>query len=158
MPRENRHGRGSTAVDVYVGQRLRARRTLLSLSLMALADAIGLTFQQLQKYEKGADRISASRLYDLSRVLGVDIEYFFEDMDEDTKKASPAQATKRKDLTSPNGLPQAYDPMHKSEALALVRAYYRISDPHIRWYLRKLVQSMATASSGRTENVCSKGA
>ena len=151
MPKKNRHGRGSTAVDVYVGQRLRARRTLLSLSLMALADAMGLTFQQLQKYEKGADRISASRLYDLSRVLGADIEYFFEDMDDDTKKASPAQATKRKALTFPNELPQSYDPMHKRETLALVSAYYRISDPHIRWYLRKLVQSTATASSGRTE-------
>ena len=81
MPKKMGRKIGSGAynpIDVHVGNRLRTRRTLLGLSQMALAEAIGLTFQQIQKYEKGANRMGASRLYDLSQVLGVDIDYFFE--------------------------------------------------------------------------------
>jgi len=154
MPKEKGRRRGSGAynpVDVYVGRRLRTRRTLLGLSQMTLADAIGLTFQQLQKYERGANRISGSRLYDLSQVLGVEIGYFFEDMDTATQKASPAQATKPKPLKPPKAPPPLNDPMHKRETLELVRAYYRISDPQIRTHLRKLIQSTASKSTSPAE-------
>ncbi len=99
MLKLSRRKRGSVAynpIDVHVGGRLRTRRTLLGLSQMALADAIGLTFQQLQKYEKGANRIGASRLYDLSQVLDIDIAYFFDEMDQATQKASPAQISHHK--------------------------------------------------------------
>ncbi len=70
--------RGPNAVDVHVGSRLRLRRTLLGMTQTSLGDTIGLTFQQVQKYERGANRIGSSRLYDLSRVLDVPIEYFLE--------------------------------------------------------------------------------
>ena len=143
--------RGSAAfnpVDVHVGQRLRTWRALLGLSQMAVADAIGLTFQQLQKYENGSNRISASRLYDLSQVLDVDIAYFFDDMDKVTEKASRAQRSQLKELSSTKRLTKSDDPMHKRETLELVRAYYRISDPALRTHLRKLIASTATASSG----------
>src|SRR6186997_1732132 len=68
-------------VDVHVGTRVRLRRTLLGLSQEKLGEAIGLTFQQVQKYERGANRIGASRLWDLSRVLDCPVSFFFDDMD-----------------------------------------------------------------------------
>ncbi len=150
MPKGSGRKRGSVAynpVDVHVGGRLRTRRTLLGLSQMALADAIGLTFQQLQKYEKGANRIGASRLYDLSQILGINIAYFFDEMDQATQKASPAQISHHKAKASPEKRTSDRDPLHKRETLELVRAYYRIADPTIRHHLRKLVQSTAFASS-----------
>ena len=154
MPKGKGHKRGSAAynaVDVHVGQRLRTRRTLLGLSQMALAGAVGLTFQQLQKYEKGANRIGASRLYDLSQVLGVDMAYFFDDMDKATEKASPAQTGRRKERPTSKGPTKSDDPMHKRETLELVRAYYSITDPAIRKHLRKLVASLAAGSSDPAE-------
>ncbi len=87
------YGRGTgipNPIDVHVGARLRVRRTLLGMSQTKLGDAIGVTFQQVQKYENGANRISASRLFDLSRVLDVPIEYFFGDMPADVTAKSPA--------------------------------------------------------------------
>ncbi len=150
MPKGSGRKRGSTAynpIDVHVGGRLRIRRTLLGLSQMALGDAIGLTFQQVQKYEKGANRISASRLYDLSQILSVDIAYFFDEMNQATQEASPAQISRRKAKASPEKPISDQDPLHKRETLALVRAYYRIADPTVRDHLRKLVQSIAFALS-----------
>ena len=76
-------------VDVHVGQRVRLRRTLLGMSQEKLGEAIGLTFQQVQKYERGANRIGSSRLYDLSRVLDVPISYFFDDMDQQVSGQPP---------------------------------------------------------------------
>ncbi len=142
--------RGSTAynpIDIHVGARLRSRRTLLGLSQTVLANSIGLTFKQLQKYERGHNRISASRLYDLSRILDVDIDYFFDAMDQATQKASPAQISRRKAKASPEKPTSSQNPLHKRETLELVRAYYRIADPTVRDHLRKLVQSTAFASS-----------
>ena len=88
------YGRGTgtpNPVDVHVGARLRQRRTLLGMTQSKLGDAIGLTFQQMQKYEKGTNRISASRLFDLSRVLDVPIQFFFDDMPTAVAASSPAQ-------------------------------------------------------------------
>jgi transcriptional regulator with XRE-family HTH domain len=112
-----------------------------------VADAMGLTFQQLQKYEHGANRISASRLYDLSQLLDVDIAYFFDEIDRDTQKASPAQISHQKSKAASKKPPKSEDPLHKRETLELVRAYYRISDPTIRTHVRKLVQSTAASGS-----------
>ena len=115
--------RGSNAynpIDVHVGNRLRTRRTLLGLSQTAVADAVGLTFQQLQKYEKGANRISASRLYDLSQVLDVDITYFFDDIDRETEKLSPAQMSPCAAKNSAMKRPESDNPLHKRETLELV--------------------------------------
>ncbi len=73
-------GRGIGPIDVHVGARLRQRRTLMGMSQTNLGDVLGVSFQQVQKYENGANRISASRLFALSRVLDVPVEYFFDDM------------------------------------------------------------------------------
>ena len=153
MPQGKGRKRGSNAynpIDVHVGDRLRARRTLLGLSQMAVAEALGLSFQQLQKYERGANRISASRLYDLSQIIEVDMGYFFDEMDETTQKASPARISQHEAAKFAKAPTRSEDPLHKRETLELVRAYYRISDPNIRHGLRKLITSTA-ASSGRAD-------
>src|ERR1700689_2171940 len=82
-------GGGPNPVDVHVGARLRLRRTLLGMSQEKLGEAIGLTFQQVQKYERGANRVGASRLFDLSRVLDVPVSFFFDDISDDVSQRSP---------------------------------------------------------------------
>ena len=153
MPKGDGYKRGSTAynpIDVHVGARLRARRTLLGLTQMALGDAMGMTFQQLQKYEKGSNRISASRLYDVSKLMDVDIGYFFDEMGQAIESESPAQLSRQKSKRSPRKPPKSEDPLHRRETLELVRAYYRITDPKIRGHVRKLIQTTASASSRST--------
>ena len=85
-PRPRGRKGGPNPIDIHVGARVRLRRTLLGMSQEKLGDAIGLTFQQVQKYERGANRIGASRLFDLSRVLDVPVSFFFDDMSADTAK------------------------------------------------------------------------
>ncbi len=139
------HGRGTgipSPVDVHVGARLRVRRTLLGMSQTTLGEAIGLSFQQVQKYERGANRISASRLYDLSRLLDVPIQHFFDDMP--AAASSPATKKRGKAKKPPSYEP---DPMAKRETLELVRAHYKISDPKIRKRLFELAKAAGAAAS-----------
>ncbi len=150
MPKGAGRKRGSTAynpIDVHVGARLRARRTLLGMSQTALGVALGISFQQLQKYEAGSNRISGRRLYDVSKLLDVDLGYFFDEMDQATKSESPARLSRQKSKRSSRKPPKSEDPLHKRETLELVRAYYRITDPKIRGHVRKLIQTTASASS-----------
>ncbi|MBR9779660.1 MAG: helix-turn-helix domain-containing protein [Rhodospirillales bacterium] len=137
-------GRGRTAngkpnpVDIHVGARVRLRRTLLGMSQEKLGEAIGLTFQQVQKYERGANRVGASRLYDLSRVLEVPVSFFFDDMPDEISTKSVHE--RREMSESPD--PFDNDPMNRRETLELVRAYYRITDPTQRKRVFELVKSM----------------
>lgn len=126
-------------VDVHVGRRVRLRRMLLGLSQETLGEAIGLTFQQVQKYERGANRIGASRLWDLSRVLDCPITFFFEEMDDQTAQASPRNLSPdSRDVATPTD-----DPMTKRETLELVRAYYQIDDFHVRRRIYELAKALA---------------
>ncbi len=140
------HGRGTgipSPVDVHVGARLRVRRTLLGMSQTTLGEAIGLTFQQVQKYERGANRISASRLFALTRVLDVPIEFFFDDMPTAVAASSPTLGGGRaKKLPS-----YEPDPMAKRETLELVRAYYKIENTNVRKRLYKLTKALGAAAS-----------
>ncbi len=145
------YGRGTgipSPVDVHVGARVRIRRTLLGLSQTSLADAIGLTFQQVQKYERGTNRVGSSRLYDLARVLDVPIEYFFDDMPAAVAASSPTLGGGRAKK------PPSYepDPMAKRETLELVRAYYKISDPRVRNRLREMIKALGPASENQQED------
>lgn len=108
-----------------------------------LGEAIGLTFQQVQKYERGANRIGASRLFDLSRVLDVPISYFFDDMSSDVQDQSPGLLYARDQDPSPYDADS--DPMSKRETLELVRAYYAIPDQQARKRLFDLTRSLAGA-------------
>ncbi len=103
-----------------------------------------------QKYESGGNRISASRLYDLSQILGVDTAHFFDGMDQATQNESPALLSRRKSTRSPKKPTKSEDPLIKRETLELVRAYYKISDPKIRNHVRKLFQSVSDASTKTT--------
>ncbi len=138
------HGTGIPApIDVHVGARLRQRRTLLGMNQTNLGDALGLTFQQVQKYENGMNRIAASRLFVLSGVLDVPIEHFFDDMPTAVAASSPAQGGGKAKK------PPSYeaDPMAKRETLELVRAYYKISDPEIRKHLFAMTKTLGAAAS-----------
>lgn len=130
-------------VDIHVGSRVRLRRTLLGLSQEKLGDALGLTFQQVQKYERGANRIGASRLFDLSRVLDVPVSFFFDDMSSDVAERKPAASIVLDDV-SQGGFDA--DPMARRETLELVRAYYRIKDPLVRKRVFELAKTLANVS------------
>ena len=131
-------------VDVHVGARLRQRRTLLGMSQEKLGEAVGLTFQQIQKYERGANRIGASRLYQLSNVLDVSVSYFFEEMPGEVHRTRGdyAASNRADDIETV----QAGDPMARRETLELVRAYYRIDDPKVRKRVFELTKSIANAT------------
>ncbi|WFR97493.1 helix-turn-helix domain-containing protein [Rhizobium tumorigenes] len=98
---------GPHPVDVYVGLRLRMRRAQLGMSQTRLADELGITFQQIQKYERGSNRISASMLYDIARVVGAQIAYFFEglpDMESASLLTTSVPERHKNYLSSPEGL------------------------------------------------------
>lgn len=115
-------------VDIHVGDRLRFRRKLLGLSQSALGKALGLTFQQIQKYENGANRISASRLYQAASVLDVPISFFFEELPPEIKgpQKYPAEA-----------------PIIDSETSKLLGAYWSTQDNQVRKSIRNLVRELA---------------
>jgi len=123
---------GAHPVDISVGGRVRGRRILMGMSQERLGDELGITFQQVQKYEKGANRISASRLADISRILDVSPGYFFEEFSGD-KRSSQSQSPR----------PTTSDPLNRRETLELVRAYYRIEDPDVRHQIGALIRSLA---------------
>ncbi|MFN3448763.1 MAG: helix-turn-helix domain-containing protein [Roseococcus sp.] len=130
-------------IDVHVGSRVRLRRTLLGMSQEKLGEALGLTFQQIQKYERGVNRIGASRLFDLSRVLDVPISFFFDDM---PGQPAASQGFARRAA----GFAEAQegfedDTLHRRETLELVRAYYRIQDPAVRRRVFDLIKAMTPA-------------
>ena len=131
-------------IDVHVGQRIRQRRTLLGMSQERLAEAIGLTFQQVQKYERGANRVGSSRLFDLARVLDVPISYFFEEMEAGVAAKSPSRL-----MGVSESKMQAYaaepDQLAKRETLELVRAYYKIAEPRVRKRIFELTKALAKA-------------
>lgn len=131
----SRRGEGPNPIDVHVGARLRLRRTLLGLSQEKLGEAVGITFQQLQKYERGSNRISASRLFNLSQVLDVPVSFFFDEMPAPDGSVA---------LTSSSALSETdeFESMAKRETLELVRAYYRIDDASVRKRTFDLVKAL----------------
>jgi transcriptional regulator with XRE-family HTH domain len=129
-------GEGTSGVDALVGQRLRELRMLAGLSQTDLAAAIGLTFQQLQKYERGINRISASRLYLLARHLGVPVTALFSDVD--GARGRGAQ------VVVANGNEAGGDHLRSREALILARHFMRIRDPAARAALKSFAEACAS--------------
>lgn len=122
-------------VDIHVGRQLRLRRTILGLSQEALASVIGLTFQQVQKYERGANRVGASRLYDFSQALDVPISYFFEGLGK-----SPSDTTIAG--VSDNMTDFEHENIATRETLEMNRAYYRV-EPSVRKRIFELIKALA---------------
>jgi transcriptional regulator with XRE-family HTH domain len=127
-------------IDVHVGSRIRLRRTLLGMSQERLGDQLGLTFQQVQKYERGVNRVGASRLFDLARVLDVPISFFFDDMPDNL--VGGMGASRRAAGLQEGQDPFGEDAMTRRETLELVRAYYRISDPNQRKKVFDLIKAL----------------
>ncbi|MBB4226452.1 helix-turn-helix domain-containing protein [Rhizobium mongolense] len=123
------------AIDVYVGGRLRLRRKVLGLSQGSLADALGITFQQVQKYEKGMNRIGASRLQRIAEILKVPVGFFFEN----NASASP-------DVEPPRETDDVTLFMTSKEGVALSRAFLAIEDPNVRQKLLALTRSLGSAN------------
>ncbi len=128
----------ANSVDENVGMQLRQRRSLLGLSQEKLAEHVGITFQQIQKYENGANRISASRLYEFSKVLDIPVSFFFEGSNDQSSK--PVFGLAENEQAAFEG---ADDVMKRKETLELIRVYYSIENPKLRKDLFKLVRSMA---------------
>jgi transcriptional regulator with XRE-family HTH domain len=116
---------GPNAIDVHVGGRVRLRRAELGLSQDALAVQLGLTFQQVQKYERGINRIGAGRLYVLAETLRVPLTYFYEELAPSTVANVQRMTTRQ----GPGAEARAKELLDTRETTALVRAYYRIVDP-----------------------------
>ena len=131
-------------VDVHVGSRVRLRRTMLGLSQEKLGAAINLTFQQVQKYERGTNRIGSSRLFEMSKVLGVPVSFFFDDMPPEVSGEMPRRPAGMADARG-----AAYEPdtLAKRETLELVRAYYRIKNEKVRKRIFELAKACAKADA-----------
>ncbi len=127
-------------VDVHVGSRMRMRRMLIGMSQEALGNALGLTFQQVQKYEKGANRIGASRLYHISKILDVNISFFFEDM-ADNLADGPKYGGGFAEADEQSGY--VVDFLQSTDGVALMKAYVKIKDPAIRRRILELVRTLA---------------
>ena len=132
-------GDGPNPIDIHVGSRVRLRRNMLGLSQEQLGAKIGLTFQQIQKYERGANRIGASRLYRLSQVLDVPIMFFYDDTDPVRAPAIPGG------FAEPAQEAFDADPLRRSEAIELVNAYYDIPDANLRRRFYELAKALAEA-------------
>lgn len=140
-------GEGPDPIDVHVGQRLRARRVMLGLSQEKLAEALGLTFQQIQKYERGSNRISASRLYHLSRVVDAPVSFFFEDLPTADYGTPTGAGGGLQDGAA--AAPYESDPLKRDETLRLVCAYYRHQDAETRRRFVELMESTSRFPSTR---------
>ena len=131
----------NNAVDVHVGKRVRLRRTLLGMSQEQLGASLNITFQQVQKYERGANRISASRLWDICQILDVQISYFFDDMTDDTMRSSPRRVSRGENIEFDGD--NVSNPMARRETLELVRTYYSIDSSKVRKSISEMVKSLA---------------
>ena len=130
-------------VDIHVGARVKTRRLLLGLSQEELANSIGLTFQQVQKYERGTNRISASRLFNIAKVLKVPVEFFFEGAT--GKKLARGfgeskQASLEPDITT------------RRDTLELVRAFSEIQDPALKRQLLEMAKAMGGGKKKRKKD------
>jgi len=132
-------------IDIHVGSRIRLRRVLLGMSQERLGDALGITFQQVQKYERGANRVGSSRLFDLSQILDVPVAFFFDDMSDEAKANSPAAHVGGLNVGSNNDEASL---MERAETLGLVKAYYSIPDEKVRAQVYQLAKTLASVDEG----------
>ena len=123
-------------IDVHVGRRVKMRRMLIGMSQEKLGEQLGLTFQQVQKYEKGANRIGASRLWDLSRILDVPVRFFFEGARPETGR--PAEG-----FTEDQQPDYVLDFVQSSEGVQLIKAFIQIKDENVRRGIVNLTKTLS---------------
>jgi transcriptional regulator with XRE-family HTH domain len=132
------NSRRANPIDKHVGERVRLRRMLLGMSQERLGEQLGLTFQQVQKYEKGVNRIGASRLFDLAHVLGVPIQFFYEEMPASLSGDLPAPG-----FADAPGQGFVSEFLTSRDAVELSKAFARIQDPRVRRSIVELVRAIA---------------
>lgn len=142
MKKRNPKG-SSDAIDKYVGSRVRARRLGLRMSQTKLGDAIGVTFQQIQKYENGTNRIGASNLFKISKTLDVPVSYMFEGLPEKLSEEA------LKGLSDAPQAPFKGDPMNSKEGIELLHNYFSIEDEAVRKRISQLVRSLCETPEQR---------
>jgi transcriptional regulator with XRE-family HTH domain len=135
---EERSSRRPNPIDTHVGSRVRLRRMLLGMSQEKLGEHLGLTFQQVQKYEKGVNRIGASRLFDLAHVLGVPVQFFYDDAPAGGAEAAMSAGFAERPTES-----YVVEFLSGREGLELNKAFVRISDPRVRRSIVELVRALA---------------
>jgi transcriptional regulator with XRE-family HTH domain len=138
MEGDDRGSRRANPIDIHVGSRVRFRRMLLGMSQEKLGEKLGLTFQQVQKYEKGINRIGASRLFDLAQVLGVSVQFFYDE--------APVADTQRIAINSLPARPDEHsivEFLRSRDGLELNRAFVRIADLKARRAIVELVRTLA---------------
>ena len=126
-------------IDIHVGSRVRLRRMLLSMSQEKLGQQMGLTFQQIQKYEKGTNRIGASRLYHISQLLEVPVQFFFDDA-----PLAAGQTEGMAGMSEPKMENFLYEFISTRDGLELIRAFVSIQDPKIRKRVVDLVRTLSS--------------
>ena len=119
-------------LDIFIGNKVKFRRTMLGISQDRLGSALGITFQQVQKYEKGVNRISASTLYNISSVLGCDFSYWIEGYEDNNSVHDDSTPT------------YEFDSSKKKETAELLRAYYKISEPALRKRILDFIRGMSS--------------
>jgi transcriptional regulator with XRE-family HTH domain len=125
-------------IDVHVGSRIRLRRNMIAMSQEKLGERLGITFQQIQKYEKGTNRVGASRLQAISAILNVPVEYFFQD--------APREDGQPNGLSEDAAAPLVPDFLSSAESMQLSRAFMKISDPKVRRKIIDLIKTLADDS------------
>ncbi len=136
---------GPDPIDIHVGQRMRLRRTMLGKSQDQMARALGVSFQQVQKYERGTNRISASRLFDVSRFLSVPVSYFFEDLTRDAVAARDEEV-KVHFTDDETDIDDQGDPMKRTESLELIQTYWRLPGEVVRGRVLEMLKSLVRSN------------
>ena len=143
---DDKGSRRPNPIDVHVGSRVRFRRMLLGMSQEKLGERLGLTFQQVQKYEKGINRIGASRLFDLAQVLGVPVQFFYEEVPAAEPPPLVSEGFAEKPAES-----SIVEFLRSRDGLELNKAFVRISDVKARRAIVELVRSLANDAGTDTE-------
>jgi len=135
-------GKKPNPVDQHVGSRVRLRRMLLGMSQERLGESMGLTFQQVQKYEKGVNRVGASRLFQISKILDVPVQFFFEEAPNIGGDGNPVRG-----LAEPDSEAFILEFLNSREGLELNRAFVKIGDAKVRKSVVDLVRALSASSS-----------
>ena len=133
----------SGPIDIHVGSRVRLRRNLLGMNQTDLGKAVGTSYQQIQKYERGVNRVGASRLFNLGRALDVPVSFFFEDL---SPEAAGGGKRRARGLSEAPASVLEPDSLSKRETVELIRAYYRVKDPRVRKRVLDLLQAVGKPS------------
>lgn len=135
--------RAANPVDVHVGMRLRLRRQVLKMSQERLGNKLGVTFQQIQKYERGSNRVGASRLWKISQVLNVDVGFFFDGLEEEGSIS---------EFAADDQLPIVYDFIKSTDGVALAKAVSQINNKAVRRQVLELARALSKASIDKEDN------